>query len=370
MAATRRAFLTAAAGAGAWAWACAGTRGGPAADGGAARSRRILLLGGTGFLGPAVVEPARARGHAVTIFHRGQTRPGLFPGVEELFGDRDGKLDALRGRTWDAVVDTSGYVPRVVHQSAELLAPSVDRYLFVSSTAVYADTSRPGIDEAAPVATLADPASEDVPRHYGALKAVCERVVEAALPGRALSVRPGLIVGPGDPTDRFTYWPVRLSRGGEVLAPGDGSDPVQVVDVRDLGAFLVRLLEAGATGTFNVTGPASPLPTREFLAACTPAGASPRLVWVPVEFLEELKVSPWSDLPAWVPARGATRGFGQIASGRALSAGLSFRPLPETARDTLAWWRALPEERRGKMRAGLSPESEERVLSVWRGRRG
>jgi 2'-hydroxyisoflavone reductase len=368
VATTRRAFLAAAGGAGVW--ACAGARGGPAAGGHPPAPRRLLLLGGTGFLGPAVVEAARARGHVVTLFHRGKTRPGLFPGVEELFGDRDGELDALRGRAWDAVVDTSGYVPRVVWQSAELLAPSVDRYLFVSSIAVYADTDRAGLDEAAPAKVLEDPASEDVPREYGALKAACERAVEAALPGRALVVRPGLIVGPGDPTDRFAFWPVRLARGGEVLAPGDGSDPVQVVDVRDLGAFLVRLLEERATGTFNATGPAARLATRDFLAACTPAGAAPALIWVPVEFLEAEKVSPWTDLPAWVPARGETLGLGQIAIAKAVAAGLAFRPLADTARDTLAWWRTLPEERRARLRAGLSPGREAQVLSAWRARRG
>jgi 2'-hydroxyisoflavone reductase len=338
MAMTRRGFTLATGAAGLW--ACAGARPGPEGERPQERPPvplRILILGGTGFLGPAVVEAALARGHTLTLFHRGKTRPGLFPEVEELFGDRDGKLDALRGRAWHAVVDTSGYLPRVVRQSAELLSPAVRRYLFVSSISAYADTSRAGLDEAAPLARLDDPSSEQVDRDYGALKAACERTVEDVLPGRALVVRPGLIVGPGDPTDRFTYWPVRLSRGGEVLAPGDGSDPVQLVDVRDLGAFLVRLVEANANGAYNATGPAQRLATRDFMAACLPPGAASALFWIPFDFLEAQGISPWSDLPAWVPARGEHLGFAQLSNARARAAGLAFRPLSETARDTLAW---------------------------------
>jgi 2'-hydroxyisoflavone reductase len=373
MAMTRRQFVQVAAGGTAGLWACAGSRppAAPGSDGGGVRAgvaRRLLLLGGTGFLGPAVVEAARARGHIVTLFHRGKTRPGLFPGLEELFGDRDGKLDALRGRRWDAVIDTSGYVPRVVRQSAALLAPAVGRYLFVSSISVYAEATRPGIDEASPVEQLHDPASEDVPAHYGALKAACERTVEEALPGRALVVRTGLIAGPGDPTDRFTYWPVRLARGGEVLAPGDGSDPVQVIDVRDLGAFMVALVEAGAAGTYNATGPAARLHAREMLAACRPPGSDARFSWVEAEFLARQGVQPWSDLPAWVPASGESAGMGQVSNRRALGAGLGFRPLAETARDTLAWWRTLPAERQAHPKAGLSPEREAAVLRAWKAR--
>ena len=187
---------------------------------------RILVLGGTGFLGPALVEAARARGDVVTLFNRGKTNPGMFTDVEQLHGDRDGKLDALRGQSWDVAIDTSGYVPRIVRMSAELLAPAVERYVFVSSISAYDESIPPGSDESAQArARSSDPATEDVRAHYGALKAACERAAEAAMPGRVLVVRPGLIVGPGDPTDRFTYWPVRLARGGEVLAPGDGKDP-------------------------------------------------------------------------------------------------------------------------------------------------
>jgi 2'-hydroxyisoflavone reductase len=371
---TRREFLVgagaAAAGAlgGCAATVAAGKAVAPAAAGAAPGTdgrgpMKLLVLGGTAFLGPALVEAARARGHAVTLFNRGKTNPGLFPDLETLHGDRDGQLDALRGRRWDAVLDTSGYVPRVVRQSAELLAPAVERYLFVSSISVYADGLAPPITEGSPLATAPDPATEDVRAHYGALKALCERAVEAAMPGRALSVRPGLIAGPGDPTDRFTYWPVRLARGGEVLAPGDGLDPVQFVDVRDLAAFAIRAVEQRLAGTLNATGPAAPLLTRDFLEACRAPGVDARLTWVEEKFLEEQHVSPWSDLPVWVPRSEA---FTQVSCAPAIAAGLAFRPAAETARDTLAWWRGLPEERRAKPRTGLTAAREAEVLAAWK----
>jgi 2'-hydroxyisoflavone reductase len=330
----------------------------------AARGKRLLVLGGTKFLGPALVEAARARGHAVTLFNRGKTRPDLFPDVEKLRGDRDGKLDALRGRRWDAVLDTSGYVPRVVRMSAELLAPAVQRYLFVSSISVYPEDVKAGSDESAPVVPLEDPASEDVRKDYGALKAASERAAEAAMPGRVAAIRPGLIVGPEDPTDRFTYWPVRLDRGGEVLAPGDGSDPVQVIDVRDLAAWMILLAERGDTGTYNAVGPAERLTTRAMLDGVRGAvGSRASLVWVPHPFLKERGVSPWSDLPAWVPA--SEGGFGFLSNARATAKGLRFRPLAATAKDTLAWWKAQGENAGGKLRAGLSPEREREVLAAW-----
>ncbi|HYG69011.1 MAG TPA: NAD-dependent epimerase/dehydratase family protein, partial [Anaeromyxobacteraceae bacterium] len=264
---TRRSFLSTSLSA--LALACAG--GAPRAEGStgagirAAKGKRILILGGTGFLGPALVELARPRGHVLTLFNRGKTRPQLFPDVEKLQGDRDGKLDALAGREWDAVIDNSGYVPRHVKLSAELLAPRVKRYLFVSSISVYRDDVPPGSDEDAPLQTIADPANEDVRANYGALKALCEQAAEAAMPGRTAVVRPGLIVGPGDPTDRFTYWPVRLDRGGEVVAPGDGADPTQVIDVRDFAAFMLGLVEGEDTGTYNAVGPTPPRPMKDFV---------------------------------------------------------------------------------------------------------
>ena len=331
---------------------------------------RILILGGTSFLGPALVEVFRARGDQVTLFNRGKTNPGRFTDLEQLHGDRDGKLDALRGRTWDVVIDTSGYVPRIVRMSAELLAPSVSRYVFVSSISVYDEAIPPGSDEGAKIATLSDPKTEDVRANYGALKAACERAAEEAMPGRVLVVRPGLIVGPGDPTDRFTYWPVRLAEGGEALAPGDGKDPIQVIDVRDLALWMAAMSARRATGIFNAVGPASRTSMGQMLAASMPPAGGAALTWVPASFLEKEKVEPWSDMPVWIPSGGPESGMSQVSIARALAAGLTFRPLPDTARDTLAFWDGLPAERRAKPRAGLSRERERKVLAAWKASQG
>ena len=331
------------------------------------KTRTILILGGTGFLGPHLVEAARGRGHTLTLFNRGKTNPHLFPEVEKLQGDRDGVLDALRGRSWDAVIDTSGYVPRVVKMSADLLAEATKQYLFVSTISVYAGMDRPGADEDAPLATLPDPTTEDVPQHYGALKAACEVAAGASMPGRVTVVRPGLIVGPRDPTGRFTYWPVRVSRGGEILAPGSGGDPVQYIDARDLAGWMIDLVERGTTGVFNALGPADRLEMRGMLEGIAEGVAPPegaRFTWVPAELLEKEKVAPWSDLPVWIPAEGDYAGAGTTSNARAVAAGLTFRPVAETARDTLAWVRSLPEdEQKAVTRGGLSPEREAEVLA-------
>jgi 2'-hydroxyisoflavone reductase len=334
--------------------------------------KQLLILGGTQFLGPSIVEAALARGHTVTLFNRGKTNPHLFPDLEKLHGDRDGKLDALKGRSWDAVIDTSGYVPRIVKMSAELLAPSVGHYLFISTISVYADPVPVGADVGAPLATIPDPTNEDVRANYGALKALCEQAAEAAMPGRVATVRPGLIVGPGDPTDRFTYWPVRMERGGDVLAPGDGRDPVQFVDVRDLGAWIVALAEQRTAGVFHATGPDTTLTMKELLGACArAAGTTPTLTWVPAAFLEQQNVSPWMDMPVWVPGTGDSAGFARLNASKAIAAGLRFRPAEDTARATLTWWRSEPEERRrAQLRAGLAPEREGQVLAEWRKRGG
>jgi 2'-hydroxyisoflavone reductase len=345
---------------------------------------RLLILGGTGFLGPQMVEAALARGHTLTLFNRGRTNTHLFPDIEKLEGDRDpdkgAGLSALEGRTWDAVIDTSGYVPRIVKASATLLAPAVAQYVYISSISVFADNSVAGLKEDGALATMEDESSEEVMAHYGALKALCERAAEAALPGRVTNVRPGLIVGPGDPTDRYTYWPARLARGGEVLAPGDGSDPVQYVDARDLGGWLVHMVERRAMGVYNATGPASRLSMQAMLAACragceaaateqAPNGAAgATLTWVPAEFLEEQGVAPWSDMPVWVPGHGETAGFGRVDCSKAIAAGLTFRPAADTAHDTLVWQLARPVERRETLRAGLSSEREAAVLTAWRER--
>jgi len=365
MAVTRRTFLATSLGA-----AAAASLPGAALGAAKAVPKKILILGGTKFLGPALVEAARRRGHTLTLFNRGKTNPHLFPDLEKLHGDRDGKLEALAGRTWDAVIDDSGYVPRIVKLSADLLAPNVGQYLFVSSISVYRDDVPAGSDETAPVQELADPKSEEVRKDYGALKAACERAAEASMPGRTTIVRPTLIVGPDDPTDRFTYWPVRLDRGGEVLAPGDGEDPTQIVDVRDLAEFMIGLVEGNVTGVFNAAGPEKTMTMKAMLEGTAKGvGSKATLTWVPAKFLEAQKVEPWGDMPAWIP-KGPESGAMAVSNARAIAKGLRFRPVADTARDTLAWWRKEPEERRkGKLKAGLTPEREAEVLAAWKASR-
>ena len=332
-----------------------------------AAPKTILILGGTGFLGPHVVTTARERGHTVTLFNRGKTQPGLFPDIEKLQGDRDGKLDALKGRTWDAVVDTSGYVPRIVKMSAELLAPSVKHYLFISTVSVYDADKIPNADENAPLLTLKDPTTENVRENYGALKAACEAAAEAAMPGRVANIRPGLIIGPGDPTGRFTHWPTRMAEGGEVLVPGDGTTPVQYVDGRDLGAWIVRVIEDNTTGVYNALGPETKVTMKDAMEACNrAAGNKAQLTWVPSDFLTKQNVSAWGDMPMWIDLSDMP-GFGTNQNKRAVAKGLTFRPLEDTAKDTLAWLETLPEDKRTKFRSsGIKRDKEEAVLAAWK----
>lgn len=335
---------------------------------------KLLILGGTLFVGRHLVEAARSRGHEVTLFNRGLTDPDLFPDVETLRGDRDGGLEALEGRRWDAVVDTSGYVPRVVRASATILADAVDHYAFVSSGAVYADFSRPGIDESAPVRVLADETVEDVASEYGALKAACERTLEEILPGRVLAVRAGLIVGPYDPTERFAYWVRRVERGGEVLAPGDPDRQVQLIHGRDLADWILTMAEARRTGVYNATGPSTTLTMGELLEACrAECGSDATFVWVDGSFLLENEVAPFSEMPLWLP--DGYEGMLGMNVEKALAAGLSLRPLAQTIRDTLEWDASRtsnPQRRPPRLpsgidtRAGLAPEREEQLLEAWR----
>jgi nucleoside-diphosphate-sugar epimerase len=318
---------------------------------------KLLVLGGTKFLGRAAVEAALARGDEVTLFNRGETNPVLFPEVEKLRGDRDGDLSALEGREWDAVIDPSGYVPRVVRASAELLRGSVGHYLFVSSCSVYAEPYVAGFDESAPTQELEDPASEEIMRDYGALKMACERVVAGTFPDAHTNVRAGLIVGPNDPTGRYTYWPLRVSLGGEVLAPGLPERLIQYADVRDLGAWLVEACASGATGAFNAA--CEPVSFAEMLASCGEADVT----WIDDDFLLEHGVEPWSDLPLWLA--GSDVPFLQMSVAKAVSAGLRFRPLEETARDTLAWAQAS-EQPLVNGGNGLEPEREAELLAALR----
>ena len=331
------------------------------------KKKTLLILGGTRFLGPALVESAKKAGWSITLFNRGKSNPGRFPELEQLHGDRNESTKPLEGRKWDAVVDTSGYFPRQIRSAMESLKGNIGQYVFISSISVYADMSTP-CDESSKVATTKDENAEKVTgENYGALKALCEQAAEKAMPGRVTNIRPGLIVGPDDGSDRFTYWPVRVARGGDVLAPGAPSDPVQFIDVRDLADFTIGLLDTKTTGVFNANGPAKPLGIGGLLDACKSVSASnAKFVWVPASFLEEQKVEAWSDMPVWLPPTGENAGANSTSIARALAKGLAFRPLPVTIKDTLDWWRTLPKERQEKMKSGLTSEREAAVLKAWR----
>ncbi len=334
---------------------------------------RLLILGGTGFIGPHQVRYALARGHQVTVFNRGRQKEAWPGPVEELLGDRNGDLKALEGRDWDVCIDNPTSLPVWVRDAARVLKGHIGQYVFISTISVYAANDRPADETAALVGyDGADPMAEKSlgagQRLYGPLKALSEREAQAQYGEAATTIiRPSLIVGPGDETDRFTYWPVRLARGGEILAPGDGSDPVQFIDVRDLAEWTIRMAEQRTTGVFNATGPANPIAMREMLADIAQGiGADPGLVWAPTDFLRANSVSAWSDMPVWIPGQGKTFGFHRRDFSRAAAAGLTWRPLPVTAADTLAWFRTLPPERQGKLRAGLTTEREAEILTKLR----
>ena len=348
----------------------------------AAQRLRILILGGTGFIGPHQVRYALARGHKVTLFNRGR-QPKEWPGeVEELLGDRNtGDLKALAGREWDVCIDNPTTLPFWVRDAGKVLAGHVKQYVFVSTISVYAANDKPA-DETAALSPYQgkDPMAETQdtfrghPELYGPLKAVSEAEAGRQFGKAVTIVRPGLIVGPGDETDRFSYWPVRLANDGHrwgeaVLAPGDGSDPVQFIDARDLAEWMIRACESRALGTFNATGRA--MPTRQLLAGVAQGvKAQPKLDWVPTAWLQAHEVHAWSDMPVWVPGEGETAGFARRDIGRALATGLSFRPLPVTAADTLAWFRQQPAERQAKLKSGLTPERETALLAQWTASRG
>lgn len=337
----------------------------------------LLILGGTGFLGPHTVRAARSHGHKITLFNRGRTNPQLFPDLTHLRGDRDPKigdgLRALTGRQWDAVIDTSGYVPRLVRASAELLAPNVTQYVFISTVSVYADFTKIGIVETDSLSTLQDETVEKITAEtYGPLKALSEQAAEAAMPGRVTNIRPGLIVGPGDPTDRFTYWPVRIDRGGEVLAPLPKDAPVQFIDVRDLAQWIIKVIEDGHAGVYNATGPAAKLTMAQMLYGCKAVTASVvRFTWIEAGFLKDQGVTPWTELPLWLPDEEQA-GLGQVSIERALSLGLTFRPLADTARDTIRWHK----ETRGldydfgaaDGSLGMKAQRERELLAAWHAR--
>ncbi len=348
----------------------------PGDVGKAPKPLQILILGGTGFTGPYQVKYALARGHKVTVFNRGKTHPGeLPPEVEQLAGDRNGQLDALKGRKWDVAIDNPTMLPKWVRDAAEILKGNVERYVFISTISVYGENTKAGIDETAPVANyegkdaMAETRDTVVASEftlYGPLKALSEAEAEKWFPGKTLVIRPGLIVGPRDESDRFTYWPVRIDRGGEVLAPGNPADPVQFIDGRDLAEWTIRMVEQGATGIYNATGPAETLGVGGMLEGIkTALGSDAKFTWVPADFLEKQKVAPWSDMPVWVPPSGEEGGLGAVSIKKALAKGLTFRPLAVTARDTVAWFKSRPAERQAKMGAGITKEREAEVLKAW-----
>ncbi len=374
-----------------------------------ARPLRILILGGTGFLGPACTESALARGHSVTHFNSGRTeearkdggRPSVVPaGVVQLYGNRDpnktaddrrteGKaalqkdpnspkgLSQLEGKQWDAVIDTSGYFPRMVRASAELLAPSVGQYLFISSISVYRDTKVPHADETAPILTLEDPKTEDMGKdyvNYGGGKAMCEQAAEAAMPGRVTNVRPGYMVGPRDTSGRFLYWPVRASLGGTMAVPGMPTDPIQLIDVRDVADWLIHCAERKVVGVYNVTGPGRELTMKGMVKAVRKGvGSACSFSWLDTHFLETEGVG-LGPFPLYAPPVGDTAGFHRCSIQRALRQGLAFRPLALTARDTLGWYRDLPAELQKRVAPQFAEKAGERswldrekeLLEKWR----
>ncbi|HET7458659.1 MAG TPA: NAD-dependent epimerase/dehydratase family protein [Gemmatimonadaceae bacterium] len=343
--------------------------GGGAAAAATPKPLRILVLGGTGFIGPYQVRYAAARGHQITIFTRGRRQADLPASVEHLEGDRNGKLDALKGRRWDAVIDNSATNPDWVRQSATLLKDAADRYMYVSSTGVYYPYRTAPIDETvAPLLELTDP--NDGSAKFGVAKAKSEREAQLAFGDRAIVVRPHYIVGPGDTTDRFPYWPQRIAAGGEVLVPGRKSDPVQFIDARDLAEWMVRLLEQRRSGVYNAAGPRETLTMEGFVNGVRDAVGAPgtRFTWVDdYDFLEKQQLM---DATPWVILKGDLLGMTSIKFDRALATGLTFRPMADTVRDTLAWWRTVPEARRAKPRFEIQPEKEAAVLAAWKTRVG
>jgi 2'-hydroxyisoflavone reductase len=369
----------------------------PAVVAPADRPLRILILGGTGFTGPYQVRYAMARGHHVTVFNRGRRQADLPTGVVQVTGDRN-EADGLRGlqemvaagTRWDVVIDNPTTLPFWVRDAGRVLQDATDHFVFISTISVYADDSVPGMDEDTPLHEFAgqDPLAETMETLlenmglYGPLKAASEREAERWFPGRTTVIRPGLIVGPGDLSGRYTYWPVRLAKGGEVLAPGDGRDPVQFIDARDLAEWTIRMVEQGATGTYNATGPAAMLTTAEMLGAIRGAfdgTIDTRLTWVPAEFLAEHGVRPWSDMPVWIAPTPENAGFSDVSIRRALDRGLTFRPGAVTARDTLEWVEALPSTEwyrnapaatQARLGGVFTAERERAVLEAWHGGRG
>lgn len=332
---------------------------------------RILVLGGTGFIGPHMVSEALRRGHDVTLFNRGRTNNELFPDLVTLNGDRDNGLDSLKGKNWDVVIDNSGYVPRHVADSARLLASSASHYVYVSTISVYASLANP-VDEDAPLAWIEDESVEEVTNAtYGPLKALCEkRAAREFGEDRLAILRPTYICGPGDRTDRYTYWPARTLQGGEMIWPGTPADKIQIIDVRDLANFTIDVCENRTVGTFNTVTPAGSFDMGDLLGdslAVTAAETTP--VWVDYDFIQSQDTGEGNSFPIWSPPLQEYAGSAYVNGERAVAQGLRNRPTRETARDTVTWWKTLPAERTEKTRAGLSPEIESSLIEAWKTRK-
>jgi 2'-hydroxyisoflavone reductase len=325
---------------------------------------KILILGGTSFLGPHLVEELQEHGHEVTLFNRGTQNPSLFSKVEKLQGNRDGDLKALEGHRWDAIIDTSGHLPRVVEASSKILAEATNHYTFISTIGVYENFSKLNIDEDYPLAKLSDEKSEEITeKTYGALKAYCEDVICRYFPNQFLIIRPGLIVGPLDPTDRFTYWPVRVVEAGKILAPGKPTQNLQFIDVRDLAKWIVLMVERQATGIYNATGPVTPITFEQLIKECQKFSKENVVIqWIDEDFLIENNVQDWSEVPLWLSYKRNMPGFLNINVQKAINAGLTFRPLSETISSILSWDSSRENIKR---QAGLDREKERELLILW-----
>jgi len=350
------------------------------APGRAAKPLNILILGGTGFMGPEQVNYALARGHHITLFNRNKTRPDMFKGqVDQLIGDLNNDTSALAGKKFDVVIDNPTTAPAWVRNVAQYMKGNTGHYIFISTISVYPDNSTPNADETAPTTPLPDSLDpytldrQNFGRYYGALKSRSEKDVQENYPGKFTIIRPGLIVGPLDPSDRFTYWPVRVARGGEVLAPGEPNDVTQFIDARDLAEWTIRMAEKGPQdggGIYNATGPRQPMPMGQFLQTCKEVtGSDARFTWVPWSFLQEQKIRGWRDMPIVVPPNGPTAGFDRRNIDRALAKGLTFRPVTVTIKDTLEWNKTRPQDAQDKLAAGaiagISAQREAEVLAAW-----
>ncbi|HTC44980.1 MAG TPA: SDR family oxidoreductase [Steroidobacteraceae bacterium] len=339
----------------------------------AAAPARVLILGGTGFIGPHFVAALVARGHSVTVFNRGRDPDKVPAGVVQLIGDRNGQVEALKGHDWDAVIDNSGYTLRQVRLTAQLLEGHIRHYIFISSISAYADLAVAGVDENYKLATVADPNTEDLGAgNYGGLKALCEQLVEKTYQANATVIRPTFIAGPGDPTDRFTYWPVRVARGGDMLVPGAPGDALQFIDVRDLADFICLCVEKRLSGRYNVCD----LPRAVTMASLLDAsrritGADTRFVWASVAFLTAQKVigdeapPPGNPFPIWNPPIDELAGAALVSPARAVSHGLRFRSLDQTIRDTLAWQKQRPAAQQ-TLKTGLTPQREAELVKLLR----